>query len=116
MQMLTVDQRQWIVLSFSNFAKYYLQLTSSDEVEEAVRLRIKQYSLNVGLGFESRLILVDEGYIGRISKTVANKVKGEFGLISKVEVTLQLPLERQQKLPMELLLSIRVSEEEELGK
>ena len=54
LQKSTVDQRQWIVLSFRNFAKYYLRLTGSDEVEEAVRLRIKRYSLNIGLGFENR--------------------------------------------------------------
>ena len=83
LQKLTVDQRQWIVLSFRNFAKYYLRLTGSDEVEEAVRLRIKRFSLNVGLGFENRLILVDEGYIGRMSKVVANDVKGELGLIAR---------------------------------
>jgi len=49
LQKSTLDQRQWIVLSFRNFAKYYLRLTGSDEVEEVVRLRIKRYSLNVGL-------------------------------------------------------------------
>lgn len=83
LQKLTVDQRQWIVLSFRNFAKYYLRLTGSDDVEEAVRLRIKRYSLNVGLGFENRLILVDEGYIGRMSKAVVEQVKGELGIIAK---------------------------------
>jgi hypothetical protein len=31
-----------------------------------------------------------------MSKTAASEVKGELGLISKVEATLQLPLERQQ--------------------
>jgi hypothetical protein len=84
LQKLTVDQRQWIVLSFRNFAKYYLRLTGSDEVEEVVRLRIKRYSLNVGLGFENRLILVDEGYIGRVSKAVVERVKGELGIISQM--------------------------------
>jgi intergrase/recombinase len=84
LQKLTVDQRQWIVLSFRNFAKYYLRLTGSDEMEEAVRLRIKRYSLNIGLGFENRLILVDEGYIGRMSKAVVERVKGELGIISKM--------------------------------
>jgi hypothetical protein len=83
LQKLTVDQRQWIVLSFRNFAKYYLRLTGSDEVEETVRLRIKRYSLNIGLGFENRLILVDEGYISRMSKAVVERVKGELGIISK---------------------------------
>jgi hypothetical protein len=53
-------------------------------VEEAVRLRIKRYSLNVGLGFENRLILVDEGYIGRMSKAVVERVKGELGIISQM--------------------------------
>ena len=61
LQKLTVDRRQWIVLSFRNFAKYYLRLTGSDEVEEAVRLRIKRYSLNVGLGFENRLFSLTKG-------------------------------------------------------
>jgi hypothetical protein len=42
LQKLTVDQRQWIVLSFRNFAKYYLRLTGSDDVEEAVRLAYGQ--------------------------------------------------------------------------
>jgi hypothetical protein len=84
LQKLTVDQRQWIVLSFRNFAKYYLRLTGSDDVEEAVRLRIKRYSLNIGLGFENRLILVDEGYIGRMSKAVVERVKGELGIISQM--------------------------------
>jgi hypothetical protein len=84
LQKSTVDQRQWIVLSFRNFAKYYLRLTGSDEVEEAVRLRIKRYSLNVGLGFGNRLILVDEGYIGRMSKAVVERVTGDLGIISKM--------------------------------
>ena len=84
LQKLTVDQKQWIVLSFRNFAKYYLRLTGSDEVEEAVRLRIKRYSLNVGLGFENRLILVDEGYISRMSKAVVERVTGELGIISQM--------------------------------
>jgi intergrase/recombinase len=84
LQKFTVDQRQWIVLSFRNFAKYYLRLTGSDEVEEAVRLRIKRYCLNVGLGFENRLILVDEGYISRMSKAVVERVKGELGTISQM--------------------------------
>jgi intergrase/recombinase len=84
LQKLTVDQRQWIVLSFRNFAKYYLRLTGSDEVEEAVRLRIKRYSLNIGLGFENRLILVDEGYISRMSKAVVERIKGELGIISQM--------------------------------
>jgi intergrase/recombinase len=84
LQKSTVDQKQWIVLSFRNFAKYYLRLTGSDEVEEAVRLRIKRYSLNVGLGFENRLILVDEGYIGRMSKAVVERVTGDLGIISKM--------------------------------
>jgi len=84
LQKLTVDQRQWIVLSFRNFAKYYLRLTGSDDVEEAVRLRIKRYSLNVGLGFENRLILVDEGYISRMSKAIVERVKGELGIISQM--------------------------------
>jgi intergrase/recombinase len=84
LQKLTVDQRQWIVLSFRNFAKYYLRLTGSDDVEEAIRLRIKRYSLNVGLGFENRLILVDEGYISRMSKAVVERVEGELGIISKM--------------------------------
>src|SRR5215212_5206844 len=84
LQKLTVDQRQWIVLSFRNFAKYYLRLTGSDEVDDAVRLRIKRYSLNVGLGFENRLILVDEGYISRMSKAVVERVKGELGIISQM--------------------------------
>jgi intergrase/recombinase len=84
LQKFTVDQRQWIVLSFRNFAKYYLRLTGSDEVEEAVRLTIKRYSLNVGLGFENRLILVDEGYISRMSKAVVERVKGELGTISQM--------------------------------
>ena len=52
-------------------------------MEEAVRLRIKRYSLNIGLGFENRLILVDEGYIGKMSKAVVERVKGELGIISK---------------------------------
>jgi intergrase/recombinase len=84
LQKFTVDQRQWIVLSFRNFAKYYLRLTGSDEVEEAVRLRIKRYSLNVGLGFENRLILVDEGYISRMSKAVVERAKGDLGIISQM--------------------------------
>ena len=71
-------------MSFRNFAKYYLRLTGSDEVEEAVRLRIKRYSLNVGLGFENRLILVDEGYISRMSKAVVERVIGELGIISQM--------------------------------
>src|SRR5215216_1093200 len=72
LQKSTLDQRQWIVLSFRNFAKYYL------------RLRIKRYSLNVGLGFENRLILVDEGYISRMSKAVVERITGELGTISKM--------------------------------
>jgi hypothetical protein len=43
--------------------------------KEAVRLRVKRYSLNVGLSFENRLILVGEGYIGRMSKEVVKRVK-----------------------------------------
>jgi hypothetical protein len=84
LQKLTVDQRQWIVLSFRNYSKFYLRQTGSDEVEEAVRLRIKRYCLNVGLGFENRLILVDEGYISRMSKAVVEQVKGELGTISQM--------------------------------
>ena len=58
-------------------------LAGSDEVEEAVRLRIKRYSLNIGLSFENRLILVDEGYISRMSKAVVERVKGELGIMFK---------------------------------
>lgn len=79
---LTSDQKQWIVLSFRNFAKYYLRITGSTEIEEAVRLTIKRYSLNIGLGFEKRLIIVDENYIQKTCKEVMS-MNGDIGLIAQ---------------------------------
>ena|SRR2546425_3905052 len=82
LQKLTHDQKQWIVLAFRNFAKYYLRMTGSTELEDTVRLIIKRYSLNIGNGFEHRLIIVDENYIEKMCKAVT-ELKGELGLIAQ---------------------------------